>query len=113
MDAPDHTSGANIVPAVDRLCEKLGLIVEELRGLRADIREGQARDIPLTRQEAAEYLKVHPDTLFRWASEGKVKYAKLGNVMRFRKVDLDDFMERESVPAGKELGTWAKRQIAR
>lgn len=66
---------------------------------------------PLTRQEAAEYLKVHPDTLFRWTSDGKVKYARLGNAIRFKKVDLDDFMERESVPAEKELRTWAKRQV--
>ena len=46
--------------------------------------------------EAAQYLGVHIETIRRWAREGAIPAAKLGNRggFRFRRNDLDGFLER-------------------
>jgi excisionase family DNA binding protein len=46
--------------------------------------------------EAAKYLGVHIETIRRWAREGAIPSAKLGNRggFRFRREDLDQFLER-------------------
>jgi excisionase family DNA binding protein len=45
--------------------------------------------------EAAKYLGVHVETLRRWAREGAIPAAKLGNRggFRFKREDLDRFLE--------------------
>lgn len=49
----------------------------------------------LTTAEAAQYLHVHPETVRRWAREGVIPAAKLGNRggFRFRREDLDRFLQ--------------------
>lgn len=47
-------------------------------------------------RQAAEYLGISGDTLYRYASEGFVPAFKLGNRWRFRKSLLDDWMDRKS-----------------
>jgi excisionase family DNA binding protein len=49
----------------------------------------------MTTDEAAAYLRVHVETVRRWAREGTLPAAKLGNRggFRFRREDLDRFME--------------------
>jgi excisionase family DNA binding protein len=46
--------------------------------------------------EAAQYLGVHIETVRRWAREGVIPAAKLGNRggFRFKRIDLDRFLER-------------------
>ena len=73
-------------------------LIDEVRELWRAV-EGPGKtdeDRPLTRTEAAEYLGVHPDTLFRWAHENKVAYIRFGNgekaQMRFLKKDLESFV---------------------
>ena len=55
----------------------------------------QADSSWLTTEEAALYLKVNVGTLRRWAREGVIPAAKLGNRggFRFRREDLDRFLE--------------------
>jgi PTS system nitrogen regulatory IIA component len=50
----------------------------------------------LTTEEAAEYLRVHVNTVRRWAREGMIPAAKLGNRggFRFKREDLERFLER-------------------
>ncbi len=77
--------------------------VEELRklvgrGLQHQDKLGR----PLTREEGAGYLNIHPDTLYRWAvEEGKIAYSRLGDggraPLRFLKKDLDDFLTRSRI----------------
>lgn len=45
--------------------------------------------------EAAKYLGVHEETIRRWAREGAIPAAKLGNRggFRFKREDLDRFLE--------------------
>jgi len=49
-------------------------------------------------RQAAEYLGISGDTLYRYASEGFVPAFKLGNRWRFKKSLLDAWMVRMSSP---------------
>lgn len=43
-------------------------------------------------RQAAEYLGISTDTLYRYAAEGLVPAFKLGNRWRFKKSLLDEWM---------------------
>jgi excisionase family DNA binding protein len=47
-------------------------------------------------RQAAEYLGISGDTLYRYASEGFVPAFKLGNRWRFKKSLLDSWMVEKS-----------------
>ncbi len=47
-------------------------------------------------RQAADYLGISGDTLYRYASEGFVPAFKLGNRWRFRKSLLDSWMDEKS-----------------
>lgn len=53
----------------------------------------------LTRKEAAIYLGVKPETLDRWActKRYKIKYTKIGRLTKYRKEDLDAFIQERTV----------------
>jgi excisionase family DNA binding protein len=46
----------------------------------------------LTAQEAAEYLKLHAETVKAKARQGLLPAAKVGREWRFRKPDLDAWL---------------------
>lgn len=52
-------------------------------------------DPMMCRKEATEYLGLHPGTLEAWASRGSVNVPmiRLGRAVRYRKSDLDRFIE--------------------
>jgi len=52
-------------------------------------------------RQAADYLGISGDTLYRYASEGFVPAFKLGNRWRFRKSLLDGWMDEKSGIAPK------------
>jgi excisionase family DNA binding protein len=54
-----------------------------------------AREVMNIRQ-AAKYLGVSPDTLYKYLSRGSIPAFKLGNRWRFKKSMLDRWMERQS-----------------
>jgi len=43
----------------------------------------------LTLEEAADYLKVSPDTIAAWRNEGKLHPKRLGKRWRYHRPDLD------------------------
>ncbi|HVW78691.1 MAG TPA: helix-turn-helix domain-containing protein [Alloacidobacterium sp.] len=47
-------------------------------------------------RQAADYLGISPDTLYKYASESFIPAFKLGNRWRFKKSRLDDWMDRQS-----------------
>ncbi len=49
----------------------------------------------MTRQEAAEYLGIQPQTLSVWATSGrhKLPFVKVGRSVRYRRRDLDQWLE--------------------
>jgi excisionase family DNA binding protein len=48
----------------------------------------------LTLEEAAEYLDIHPGTLYRWARIKRVPAVKMGRVWRFRLENLEDWVDK-------------------
>ncbi|HTW46127.1 MAG TPA: helix-turn-helix domain-containing protein [Acidobacteriaceae bacterium] len=47
-------------------------------------------------RQAADYLGISPDTLYKYASEAFIPAFKLGNRWRFRRSRLDEWMDRQS-----------------
>lgn len=76
-------------------------LVVELRGLRLAMERNMDKDQPLTREQAAAYLGIHEDTLYRYAKEGLLAYSQIGGrgPMRFTRADLDAFMRSNRIPA--------------
>lgn len=53
---------------------------------------------PLNERQGASYLGMSVHTLRQWRFRGVgPEYLKLGTAVRYRKADLDNFMERASV----------------
>ena len=58
----------------------------------------------LTTKEVAEYLKIHPLTVHRYAREGKIPAFKIGTDWRFHKKYLEKWIKENLIynPQGKE-----------
>lgn len=50
------------------------------------------KEITLSPEEAAEYLKVNPQTIYRNLRRGRLPGGKIGRQWRIRKEDLDRFL---------------------
>ncbi len=55
-------------------------------------RPGDAHREILTERQAAALLQVSTRTLNRWRHTGKLRYARTGRIIRYRKQDLDRFV---------------------
>lgn len=53
----------------------------------------------LTLKEVAEYLKLAEKTAYRLAAEGKLPGFKVGGSWRFRKVDIEQWIEEKKTKA--------------
>ncbi|HGZ7340486.1 methylation-associated defense system helix-turn-helix domain-containing protein MAD1 [Vibrio parahaemolyticus] len=49
----------------------------------------------LTIQEVADYLKLNEKTAYRLASEGKLPGFKVGGSWRFKRTDLEAWIEKQ------------------
>lgn len=49
-------------------------------------------------RQAAEYLGISPDSLYKYASENFIPAFKLGNRWRFKRSLLESWIERQSSP---------------
>lgn len=56
----------------------------------------------MTRDEAANYLKVSKKTIDRWIRAGKLPAAKHGRIVRLRSEDIDAFMLRSQASQNEE-----------
>ena len=66
--------------------------------LRKEVQEeiqGRAWD----NDEAAGYIGVTPATLRVWVSRRRVPFVRVGRLVKFRKSDLDSWMDKNSVSA--------------
>lgn len=61
----------------------------------SESREVEIREVMDIRQ-AAHYLGISADSLYRYASTGFIPAFRLGNRWRFRKSRLDEWMDRRS-----------------
>jgi excisionase family DNA binding protein len=63
--------------------------------MKAIAARSEVREVMDIRQ-AADYLGISPDTLYKYASENFIPAFKLGNRWRFKKSRLDDWMDQQS-----------------
>jgi excisionase family DNA binding protein len=47
----------------------------------------------MTLEEVAAYLKLKPQTLYKWAQEGNIPGTKIGKEWRFRKSIIDEWID--------------------
>jgi excisionase family DNA binding protein len=88
-----------------RICGLSEDFAMKTSAVRSEIRE--VMDI----RQAADYLGISPDTLYKYASESFIPAFKLGNRWRFKKSRLDDWMDQQSgVTAQAELKEVKPRQ---
>lgn len=59
----------------------------------------RTKDELLTRKQAAHYLGIAVSTLAIWASVKRynLPYVKIGHLVKYRRVDLDDFIKSRTV----------------
>ncbi len=63
-------------------------------------RARQEEDELRTRREAADFLRLKPQTLAKWAVDGShLSYIKVGRSVRYRLSELQAFIERQTVGA--------------
>ncbi len=51
-------------------------------------------DALMTIEEVASYLRLSKDTVYRMAQAGKIPASKVGQQWRFRREDVDEWLER-------------------
>jgi excisionase family DNA binding protein len=78
----------------------LDLVLEELRSLRAEVRELrqgrlQGSGALLSTEEAAAHLRLSPAALLKRVERGQVPGLRLGRRWRFRRRDLDALIGQE------------------
>ena len=70
----------------------------------------------LTLEEVAHYLRLKPQTIYKWAQERRIPAVKLGKEWRFRRSILDRWLDEQMLgedsgfshlrePEGDERGT--------
>ena len=45
-------------------------------------------------KQVAEYLQLKESTIYSWAQDGKIPAIKIGRTWRFRRTDLESWLER-------------------
>jgi excisionase family DNA binding protein len=71
--------------------KRRGCKLREKENIMADSRE------VMNIRQAAQYLGVSPDTLYKYVNEQQIPAFKLGNRWRFKKSKLDQWMEDKSM----------------
>lgn len=69
----------------------------------------------MTVDEAAAYLRLAPATLYQKVSERSIPFTKIRNVLRFRKADLDAWLQQSTVYPDtntfEEFARWYSRHV--
>jgi len=79
--------------------ELLAQIVSELQKLRSSLEQKpKTANELMTEAEAAEYLRVKPQTLAVWRSQGRPpSYLKAGNSVRYKLSALIDYTKQQTI----------------
>jgi len=56
----------------------------------------------MTIEEIAEYLRMKPQTIYRWAQDKRIPAAKLGKEWRFRRKIIDAWLDEQMI--GEDSG---------
>ena len=55
----------------------------------------------MTVKDAADYLQLSKDQIYRLAQQGKIPASKVGRGWRFRKEKIDQWVEDQEIPSKK------------
>jgi excisionase family DNA binding protein len=55
-------------------------------------------------KQVAQYLQLKESTIYSWAQDGKIPAIKIGRTWRFRRADLDSWLERHLKQESEETG---------
>lgn len=67
-----------------------------MRGTTGGWRREAPVDRMMTVKEVAQYLKLNPITVYRYAAQGKIPGFKVGSSWRFKKEILDEWVVNEA-----------------
>jgi excisionase family DNA binding protein len=59
----------------------------------------------MTIQEAAQFLAVSVSTLYGWVWQRRISFVKVGRALRFKRHDLENFIQTNRVEARPEMKT--------
>ncbi|HAL51866.1 MAG TPA: hypothetical protein DCP78_06465 [Sphingobacterium sp.] len=67
----------------------------ELKAEVAELKQMRSKgaDTILSREEAANYLKVHVDTITKLVNSGQLKKSSVGRNLKFKQSDLDQYLD--------------------
>ncbi len=63
-----------------------------------------SEDTLLNVKQVAAYLQLKESTIYSWAQDGKIPAIKIGRTWRFRRSDLDAWIERHLQQEDAESG---------
>lgn len=69
---------------------------EQLRQIREIIKELDVTPYLLTYDDAADILGIKTQTLRGWVCQGRISYVKIGSAVRFKREQLDEFIEQST-----------------
>ena len=69
--------------------------MKSLKETLSDTNGGTRLPSFLTTDEVLSYLKVNPRTIYRLIRSGELPAIRIGRQWRFRRSDLDDWLERQ------------------
>jgi nitrogen PTS system EIIA component len=55
--------------------------------------KGKTSERLMTLQEVAEYTQIKERTLYLWAQQGRIPSFKLGDIWRFKRDDIENWIE--------------------
>ncbi|OQW34801.1 MAG: hypothetical protein A4E19_17965 [Nitrospira sp. SG-bin1] len=59
----------------------------------------------LTIEQTAEYLGVSKLTIYDWVSQRRIEYVKVGRLLRFKREQLDRWIDKHTIKARGAHGT--------
>ncbi len=68
-------------------------------------------DSLMTVEDVAEYLKVEESTIYTWANQGKIPALKISHFWRFKREDIDKWLEEGCLCKGKRMVKKTRRKI--
>ena len=61
------------------------------------------QDVLLNVKQVAQYLQLKPSTIYSWAQHGKIPAFKIGRTWRFRRTDLEAWLQAHLKDESKPL----------
>jgi excisionase family DNA binding protein len=74
-------------------------------------RDGRPDNEILTIEDVAAYLRLTPQTIYRWAQEKRIPAVKLGKEWRFRRSIIDAWLDEQILGDGSGFGHLKKQRF--